>query len=335
MADRFTPTTVVWGNSTSLVNALNDNFEDIADLLDTFLSRTDTVNPNFMDTNLDMNGYRITNLPAPVNASDAVRLSDLADVVAGGVSALYYTSLELDAGQLDNRYYTETEVDALLSGISADHGALNGLGDDDHTQYHNNARGDARYYLKSEVDSAIAAALNAILPSGMIAALPYTPLGTTVWLPCNGSYVGSAASGSTYASAIYNTLFNVIWNNYPGAVVLTSAGGAIGRGASAQADFDANKRIQLPDMRGRFLRGTDDSAGIDSGRVNGSYQDDAFEAHTHDVGVTADVNTPVAAGGAPSSGVGGAVATASGAATSTGGTETRPTNFATRFVIKV
>lgn len=26
-----------------------------------------------------------------------------------------------------------------------DHGALTGLGDDDHTQYHNNARGDARY----------------------------------------------------------------------------------------------------------------------------------------------------------------------------------------------
>lgn len=26
-----------------------------------------------------------------------------------------------------------------------DHGALTGLGDDDHTHYHNNARGDARY----------------------------------------------------------------------------------------------------------------------------------------------------------------------------------------------
>jgi hypothetical protein len=30
-----------------------------------------------------------------------------------------------------------------------DHGALTGLGDDDHTQYHNNARGDARYSLTS------------------------------------------------------------------------------------------------------------------------------------------------------------------------------------------
>lgn len=33
-----------------------------------------------------------------------------------------------------------------------DHGALTGLGDDDHTQYHTDARGDARYYTQSQVD---------------------------------------------------------------------------------------------------------------------------------------------------------------------------------------
>lgn len=35
-------------------------------------------------------------------------------------------------------------------GASVDHGALAGLGDDDHTQYHNNTRGDARYFQKTE-----------------------------------------------------------------------------------------------------------------------------------------------------------------------------------------
>jgi hypothetical protein len=41
----------------------------------------------------------------------------------------------------DDRYYTETEVDATISGLqsqidtNSDHGALSGLGDDDHTQY--------------------------------------------------------------------------------------------------------------------------------------------------------------------------------------------------------
>lgn len=38
-----------------------------------------------------------------------------------------------------------------------DHGLLSGLSDDDHTQYHTDTRGDARYYLKADVDSAIAA----------------------------------------------------------------------------------------------------------------------------------------------------------------------------------
>ena len=36
---------------------------------------------------------------------------------------------------------------------TTDHGALTGLGDDDHTQYLNNTRGDARYYTKTQLDS--------------------------------------------------------------------------------------------------------------------------------------------------------------------------------------
>jgi len=34
-----------------------------------------------------------------------------------------------------------------------DHGDLEGLTDDDHTQYHNNTRGDARYYTETELDA--------------------------------------------------------------------------------------------------------------------------------------------------------------------------------------
>ncbi len=33
-----------------------------------------------------------------------------------------------------------------------DHGSISGLGDDDHTQYLNNTRGDARYYTKTQLD---------------------------------------------------------------------------------------------------------------------------------------------------------------------------------------
>ena len=41
-------------------------------------------------------------------------------------------------------------------GGRSDHGALTGLADDDHPQYHNDARGDARYYTKPQVDASLA-----------------------------------------------------------------------------------------------------------------------------------------------------------------------------------
>ncbi|MCB0207703.1 MAG: hypothetical protein KDJ52_00145 [Anaerolineae bacterium] len=47
----------------------------------------------------------------------------------------------------------------VTKGLS-DHGALGGLGDDDHPQYHNDARGDARYYTQSAVDTALDAKSN-------------------------------------------------------------------------------------------------------------------------------------------------------------------------------
>lgn len=36
-----------------------------------------------------------------------------------------------------------------------DHGELDGLADDDHTQYHNDTRGDARYYTQAQVTTAL------------------------------------------------------------------------------------------------------------------------------------------------------------------------------------
>lgn len=42
---------------------------------------------------------------------------------------------------------------AAGGGGITDHGSLFGLTDDDHTQYHNDARGDARYYTETELDA--------------------------------------------------------------------------------------------------------------------------------------------------------------------------------------
>jgi hypothetical protein len=75
----------------------------------------------------------------------------------GQLDNRYYTESELATGQLDSRYYTESEINTISGVIAAkiitDHGALGGLGDDDHTQYLNITRGDARYYTEAEVDT--------------------------------------------------------------------------------------------------------------------------------------------------------------------------------------
>jgi len=48
--------------------------------------------------------------------------------------------------------YVEDALATLSGGIVQSHSSLIGLGADDHTQYHNDTRGDARYYTQTQVD---------------------------------------------------------------------------------------------------------------------------------------------------------------------------------------
>jgi microcystin-dependent protein len=79
---------------------------------------------------------------------------------------------------------------------------------------------------------------------------------------CNGRTIGSATSGAT-ERAVADTLalFTFL---YQQDVNLAVSGG---RGASAGADFAANKTIALPDMRGRVLSGMDDMGNVQAGRL--------------------------------------------------------------------
>lgn len=46
-----------------------------------------------------------------------------------------------------------------------DHGALTGLGDDDHSQYHNDTRGDLRYHVQANSPRLFSGTLN---PNGVV-----------------------------------------------------------------------------------------------------------------------------------------------------------------------
>jgi len=84
----------------------------------------------------------------------------------------------------------------------------------------------------------------------------------TGWVRCNGRTVGSASSGAAErANADVQALFEFLWGADPNLTVST------GRGASANADWLANKTITLPDFRGRVLAALDDMGNSAAGRV--------------------------------------------------------------------
>jgi microcystin-dependent protein len=137
------------------------------------------------------------------------------------------------------------------------------------------------------------------IPAGAVMPFAMSPP-PAGWLECKGQ----AVSRTNYA-----TLFAAI-------------GTAFGAG-------DGSTTFALPELRGEFIRGWDDTRGVDSGRVLGSSQADDFKIHTH---------TAYGAGVVSGNGFNlGGVASANSFLTgigNTGGTETRPRNIALLFCIK-
>lgn len=156
------------------------------------------------------------------------------------------------------------------------------------------ARTNLGVYSKAETDQKA--------PAGMVAhfAMSSAPTG---WLKANGAVI----SRTTYA-----TLFAAI-------------GTTFNTGGEAGTDF------RLPDLRGEFLRGWDDSRGIDTGRALGSYQADEFKSHSHSFGgynFIGGAGNYVGATGETN------VQNKTYTTSSAGGAETRPRNIAMLACIK-
>ena len=129
-----------------------------------------------------------------------------------------------------------------------------------------------------------AAVANALVPVGCVEAFARSTA-PTGWLAANGSTIGSASSNATNASADYAALFAVLWDNWSNTnlPILDSAGAASTRGASASADFAANKRLPLPDLRGIFVRGSGSQtiSGITYNKTFAAKEGDAMQGHHH------------------------------------------------------
>lgn len=86
----------------------------------------------------------------------------------------------------------------------------------------------------------------------------------TGWVRANNRTIGSATSGATErANADTQPLFEWIWNNFDDDICPVVEG----RGASAAADYAANKQLTLLDMRGRGPLGLDDMGNSAAGII--------------------------------------------------------------------
>lgn len=174
-------------------------------------------------------------------------------------------------------------------------------------------------WLKAAVET-LQANLLTVVPVGTVIAVPYTTV------PDGYLY----ADGSGILRATYSALADLLYcgdDDNPTADWGYRCTNANGTGRSTSGAY-----IVLPDLRGQFVRGLDDDAGIDVDRSLWDLQLGSIASHTHEYQVATSPTTPggnAAAGGTSSNTSEGSIHTLA-----TGDTETRPTNLALMFCIK-
>jgi len=104
-----------------------------------------------------------------------------------------------------------------------------------------------------------------VMQTGQIA-LRYGTGVQSGFVRANGRSIGSSISSATErANADTQALYSFLWSADPNLAV------SGGRGASAAADWAANKNLALPDYRGRAIAGLDDMGNSAAGRLTASY----------------------------------------------------------------
>lgn len=130
----------------------------------------------------------------------------------------------------------------------------------------------------TDVPTVIASAINAAVASRV---------GTIFYVPGTAAPTGSIKANGTLLS---RTGFAALW------AYAQASGNLVADGAWQAGKFstgDGSTNFRIPDLRGEFIRGWDDSRGVDASRSIGSYQADALQNIT---GTLAQGGIPAATG---------------------------------------
>lgn len=119
------------------------------------------------------------------------------------------------------------------------------------------------------------------------------------WIMGDDGTIGSAASGATTrANADTQALYTLFWTNCNNTICPVSGG----RGASATADFNANKTLRIPLLRGRALGIAGAGSGLTSRALGATIGAETVALvaanngpHTHTVNITDPGHTHIAA----------------------------------------
>ncbi len=103
------------------------------------------------------------------------------------------------------------------------------------------------------------------------------PTGTLLFFPASSAPAGFLKANG---AAISRTTYAALW---AWAQAYSSVVSEVDWAATKWGCFsvgDGATTFRLPDLRGEFMRGLDDSRGVDTSRVLGKHQLDAFQGHT-------------------------------------------------------
>ncbi|XDD52377.1 phage tail protein [Leptospira sp. WS92.C1] len=162
------------------------------------------------------------------------------------------------------------------------------------------------YYTQAQVDALIAAIPTGSSSGGFdVGDIKTSARNTpaTGWLLLNGQTIGNTGSGASNVGTGFQNLYVLLWSDWSNTVlpIQDFSGSATSRGASALADWNAGKRLPLPNLAGRVSMGAGTGSGLTARSLGQSIGEEnhllslpEIPPHNHGGGIH---NHPVNTGG--------------------------------------